>query len=115
MKSIAVRKRGASPFGGFFQGKDALIYQHPGGLADMNPGADSKIAGGIGQASSFCRVNINNPDRAMKLPVKPSQITRGGPAKIPTGGGSHEPLVAPMMPKVPGWPTIFSFKTAVNK
>lgn len=110
-KSIAVRKRGLSPWEGFFPGKRAsVIYQHPGGIADMNPGADSRIAGGPGAASSFCRMHGVRDNRGMKLPVLPQEITRGGLAPMPTGGGGHDSLSAPLKPKVPGWPTIFSFR-----
>jgi len=110
-QSLKVRRRGLAPFGGFFPGKRAsLAYQHPGGIADMNPGASSRIAGGPGAASSFCRLSNPSKDRGLKLPVLPNQVAPGLPAPIPTGGGSHEPLAAPLMPRVPGWPTIFSFR-----
>lgn len=109
----ATRKRGVSPWGGFFPGKRAsLIYQHPGGNADMNPGASAQIAGGKGQASSFVRSHGARANRGMKLPVLPQTVTRGGRAGIPTGGGSHDPLTAPLIPKVPGWPSIF--KTVIK-
>jgi hypothetical protein len=115
-KSIAVRRRGFSPFGGFFPGKNiSLSYQHPGGIADINPGASSLIAGGPSSASSLVRLNGGKINRGMKLPILPQQIVRGGVAGMPSGGGSHEPLVAPLMPKVAGWPTIFSFTKVVAK
>jgi hypothetical protein len=105
---IAVRKRGVSPWGGFFPGKRAaLARQHPGGIADMDPGASSHIAGGKGAASSMVRLHGVRNNRGMKLPVLPQEVTRGGLAPVPSGGGSHEPLTAPMIPKVPGWPSIF--------
>jgi hypothetical protein len=111
VKSLAIRKRGISPWEGFFPGKrQSVIYQHPGGIADMNPGADSRIAGGPGSASSFCRLHGVRDNRGMKLPVLPQEVSRGGKAPIPTGGGGHEPLAAPMKPKIAGWPTIFSFR-----
>lgn len=108
--SMAIRRRGFTPWGGFFPGKRAAVsHQHPGGIADMNPGASSQIAGGPGAASSFCRLHGVRDNRGMKLPVLPQEVTRGGLANIPTGGGSHDPLVAPMKPRIPGWPTIFAF------
>jgi hypothetical protein len=114
--SMSIRKRGVSPWGGFFPGKRAaLIYQHPGGIADMNPGASSRIAGGPGQASSLVRTHGVRNNRGMKLPVLPATVTRGGSAPVPSGGGSHEPLTAPILPKVPGWPSIFKVSMKVNK
>lgn len=110
--SMKIRKRGLSPFGGFFPGKrQSIAYQHPGGIADMNPGANSMIAGGTNRGVVFCRVNSAgaSPTRRMKLPTLPQKVTRGGVSKFPTGGGSHEPLVAPMQPQIQGWPTIFKF------
>jgi hypothetical protein len=108
INSISIRRRGISPWGGFFPGKkSAIIYQHPGGIADMNPGASSTIAGGPGAASSMCRISGVRNNRGMKLPVLPQEVTRGGNQPFPAGGGSHEPLTAPMIPKVPGWPSIF--------
>jgi hypothetical protein len=114
-KSMAIRRRGLAPFGGFFPGKrSGLSMQHPGGIVDHNAGADHLIAGGTGQASSMCRVNVigRKSDAGMKLPVMPSTITRGGISAIPSGGGSHEPLTAPLQPKVSGWASIFAFRKA---
>jgi hypothetical protein len=110
--SLKVRKRGLSPFGGPFSGTGSILsHQHPGGIADMNPGAGSLIAGGRGQASSFCRVNGKYADvnRRLKLPVLPVPAPRGGVTSFPSGGGSHEPLTAPLQPQISGWPTIFKF------
>lgn len=113
---IAIRKRGVSPWGGFFPGKRAaLTFQHPGGIADMNPGASARIAGGPGGASSMVRTHGVRNNRGMKLPVLPPSITRGGSAPVPSGGGSHEPLTAPILPKVPGWPSIFKVTAQVKK
>lgn len=110
--SLQIRRRGKAPFGGFFPGaRNKEAYQHPGGNVDHNAGADHLIAGGPGQASSFVRVNkTTKPNRGMKLPVMPETIVRGGLATLPAGGGSHEPLVAPLQPKVAGWSSIFSFR-----
>ena len=114
--SMQIRKRGISPWGGFFRGKaHNLIYQHPGGIADMNPGASSRISGGPGAASSLVRTHGVRNNRGMKLPVLPPDVTRGGSAPVPSGGGSHEPLTAPIMPKIPGWPSIFKVTTEVGK
>lgn len=109
--SIAIRRRGLAPFGGFFAGKQSLNVQHLGGIVDHNAGADHLIAGGPSAAATFCRVNITQQkhNRGAKLPIMPRMIQRGKLASIPAGGGSHEPLVAPLQPKVSGWPTIFSF------
>lgn len=114
--SMSIRKRGVSPWGGNFPGKTSLAYQHPGGITDHNAGAAATIAGGAGQASSFVRLHGVRGNRGMKLPVTPQEVTRGTAAPFPTGGGSHEPLTAPMVPKVPGWPSIFktSTKAATN-
>lgn len=113
---MAVRKRGVSPWGGFFPGKRiALAYQHPGGIADMNPGASSRISGGPGAASSLVRTHGVRNNRGMKLPVLPPSVTRGGSAPVPSGGGSHEPLTAPILPKIPGWPSIFKVTKQVAK
>jgi hypothetical protein len=107
-KSMSIRKRGVSPWGGFFPGRRAaLTFQHPGGIADMNPGCSAIIAGGSGQGSSMVRLHGVRNNRGMKLPVLPQEVTRGGTAPTPSGGGSHEPLTAPLIPKVPGWPSIF--------
>lgn len=119
--SLQVRRRGKAPFGGFFAGARAsLAYQHPGGITDHNAGADHLIAGGPGAASTFCRVNVlpRKKGQGMKLPVLPTQVVRGGLAGIPSGGGGHEPLAAPLQPKISGWKGIFSFRNpgmAVNK
>jgi hypothetical protein len=109
--SLKVRRRGVTPWGGFFSGRESLKYQHPGGITDHNAGASALIAGGPGAASSFCRINGNNArdGRRMKLPILPQTVVRGGVASFPAGGGSHEPLIAPLQPKIKGWPTIFSF------
>jgi hypothetical protein len=105
---MSIRKRGVSPWGGFYPGQaEALAFQHPGGIADMNPGASRLIAGGVGQASSMVRVHGVRNNRGMKLPVLPQEVTRGGIAPLPSGGGSHEPLTAPLLSKVPTWPSIF--------
>lgn len=111
--SLKIRRRGLSPWGGAYLSVHG--QQHPGGITDLNPGSGSVIAGGVGQASSFCRINAKNAanNRRMKLPVLPQTAVRAGVSAFPTGGGSHEPLVAPMMPKVPGWPTIFGFTSGV--
>jgi hypothetical protein len=118
-QSLSIRKRGVSPWGGFFPGKRAsLIYQHPGGIADMNPGASARVAGGKGSASSLVRTHGVRNNRGMKLPVLPQEVTRGGSAPMPSGGGSHEPLTAPILSKVPGWPSIFKMSakpSAVGK
>lgn len=109
---LKIRKRGLSPWGGFGPGMRAsLTYQHPGGIADMNPGADRLIAGGPGAASSFCRLHGVRDNRGMKLPVLPQEVNRGGLAPVPSGGGGHDPLAAPLRPKIPGWPTIFAFRS----
>lgn len=109
--SLKIRRRGLAPFGGFFSGKNELAMQHPGGIVDHNAGADHLIAGGPGAAATFCRVNVTNQkqNRGAKLPVLPRLLPRGDVSRIPAGGGSHEPLVAPLQPKIAGWPTIFSF------
>jgi hypothetical protein len=113
---ISVRKRGVSPWGGFFRGREAAMkFQHPQGNADMNPGASKLIAGGPGQGSSMVRLHGVRNNRGMKLPVLPQEVTRGGKAPLPSGGGSHEPLTAPLMPKVPGWPSIFKVTQKVSK
>jgi len=54
-------------------------------------------------------VGSQKGNRGAKLPVLPIPLPRGGVTPLPTGGGSHEPLVAPLQPKISGWPTIFSF------
>ncbi len=109
--SMAIRRRGLAPFGGFFAGRNSLAVQHPGGIVDHNAGADHLIAGGPGAASTFCRVNITQQkhNRGAKLPIMPRMLQRGTVAQIPAGGGQYEPLVAPLQPKISGWPTIFSF------
>jgi len=110
---IAVRRRGLAPFGGFFQGgnRHLIAMQHSGGIVDHNAGADHFIAGGPGAASAFCRVNVGSKktNRGAQLPVMPPVLPRAGLEPIPTGGGSHEPLTAPLKPRIAGWPTIFSF------
>jgi hypothetical protein len=114
--ALGVRRRGVSPWGGHFPGKQAaMTFQHPGGIADMNPGASARIAGGPGQASSMVRLHGVRSNRGMKLPVLPQEVTRGGSLPIPVGGGSHDPLVAPLMPKVPGWPSIFNIVVKQDK
>lgn len=111
--ALSVRRRGISPWGGFFHGgRQALAFQHPGGITDHNAGASSLIAGGPGSASSLVRISGGRNDRAMKLPVLPQQSKRGGLIAMPAGGGSHDPLVAPFLPNVPGWPSIFMFRNA---
>ena len=108
--SMKIRKRGISPWGGNSTHQRGISHMHPGGIADMNPGADSRIAGGSGAASSMCRVNrVTDNSRGMKLPVLPQETARGGAGNVPAGGGGHDSLAAPLKPKVPGWPTIFSF------
>lgn len=110
---LAIRRRGLAPFGGFVSGgnRHLVAMQHSGGIVDHNAGADHFIAGGPGAASTFCRVNIVSPktNRGAKLPVLPPMPSRGGVQAIPGGGGSHEPLTAPLQPKISGWPTIFNF------
>jgi hypothetical protein len=109
--SISVRRRGISPWGGFFHGgRNALAMQHPGGIVDTNTGASSLIAGGPGQASTFARVHGGRSNRGMKLPVLPQETKRGGQIAFPAGGGSHEPLVSPLQPNVPGFVSIFMFR-----
>jgi hypothetical protein len=108
---ISVRKRGTSPWGGFFHGgRAALAMQHPGGIVDTNTGCSPLIAGGPGQGSTLVRVKGGRPQRGMKLPVLPQNVKRGGIMAMPTGGGSHDPLTAPLRPMVPGFVSIFSFK-----
>lgn len=110
--NLAIRRRGLAPFGGFFPGRRMDIsHQHSGGIVDHNAGADRLIAGGAGEASMFCRVNVGSQkvNRGAKLPILPLQLPRAGVSPLPSGGGSHEPLTAPLQPKISGWPTIFSF------
>jgi hypothetical protein len=108
---IAVRKRGVSPWGGFFSGgRASLAMQHPGGITDTNLGCSPLIAGGPGQASTLVRVKGGRPQRGMKLPVLPQNVKRGGVMAMPTGGGSHDPLTAPLRSMVPGFVSIFGFK-----
>ena len=109
--ALSIRRRGISPWGGFFHGgRQALAMQHPGGIVDHNAGASALIAGGPGSASSMVRISGGRSTRGMKLPVLPQQTKRGSAAAMPTGGGSHDPLVAPLSPNVPGWPSIFMFR-----
>lgn len=114
--ALSVRKRGVSPWGGFFAGgRAALAMQHPGGIVDTNTGASSMIAGGAGQASTFVRVQQvgdrnGRKTRGMKLPVLPTQTKRGGVSPFPAGGGSHDAMAAPLQPNVPGFPSIFMFR-----
>lgn len=109
--SLQIRKRGISPWGGFFHGgRASLAMQHPGGIVDTNTGASSMIAGGAGQASSFVRLHGGRDDRGMKLPVLPQETKRSGIAPFPAGGGTHDPLAAPLQSKVPGFPSIFMFR-----
>jgi hypothetical protein len=110
--SLKIRRRGLAPFGGFFSGpRSGLAYQHPGGIVDHNAGADHLIAGGPGQASTFCRVNGGKKNNAgMKLPILPSTITRGGPSVMPAGGGFDGTLAPPLQNKVNGWQSIFAFR-----
>lgn len=110
---LGIRRRGLAPFGGHFAGgnRHFIAMQHSGGIVDHNAGADHLIAGGPGAASTFCRVNVGSKkgNRGAQLPVLPPIAGRGGLQPLPTGGGSHEPLTAPLQPKISGWPTIFSF------
>lgn len=109
-RSLRVRNRGISPFGGTFPGAHLASHQHPGGIVDMNPGAGSMIAGGTGAASSLVRISrVGDDTRGMKLPVLPKQVTRGGKAMFPQGGGGHDAVAAPIAPKMPGFASIFSF------
>ncbi|SRR6266849_207228 len=111
IKNIAIRRRGISPWGGFFHGgRQALAMQHPGGITDHNAGCSSIIAGGPGAASTFARIHGGRSQRGMKLPILPQEVKRGGAQAFPLGGGSHEPLVAPLTPKVPGFVSIFQFR-----
>lgn len=112
--TLKIRRRGVSPFGGMFM-QHPHSLQHPGGIADLNPGADYRIAGGKGQASSMVRVSAPTdamPNRGMKLPTLPRGASRGGVANIPTGGTFDSSPAVPLMPKIAGWPTIFSFRMA---
>jgi hypothetical protein len=112
-KGIAIRKRGVSPWGGFFHGgRQSLAMQHPGGIVDHNAGASPLIAGGPGAASTMARIHGGRSQRGMKLPVLPQNVQRGGQTQFPTGGGSHEPLTAPLKPLVPGFVSIFQFRNA---
>lgn len=92
------RKRGISPFGGYFPTGGPQRTIKVGGIADLNTGADSLIAGGKAQASSMVRFNGRNV-KAMRLPVIPMQVTRGGIAKTPSGGQS--PGFGPAVPTLP--------------
>lgn len=118
-KSMAIRRRGVSPWGGSALTMHPHAQQHAGGIQDLNPGADYKISGGKGQASSFCRVEQKRDFKAvnagMKLPVLAQEITRGGAAPIPTGGTFDGSPAAPVMPRITGWPTIFSFRGAAKQ
>jgi hypothetical protein len=108
---LSVRRRGIAPWGGFFKGGRAhSAMQHRGGIVDSNTGASGLIAGGPGQASTLVRVQGGRVDRNMKLPVLPTQTKRGGVAPMPQGGGSHDPLTAPLKSNVPGFPSIFMFR-----
>ena len=113
MDKMKVRRRGVDPFGGLFV-QHPHSEQHPGGIVDMNPGADYKVAGGKGQASSMVRLNVSpsRPNVGMKLPVLPAGATRGGLAPIPTGGTFDGSPAVPVKPRISGWPTIFSFRSS---
>lgn len=114
-KSIRVRRRGVTPWGGSFDNYGTgMNVQKSGGIVDLNTGADMRIAGGKGQASSFVRVaGPKKPDEGMKLPVLPKQVTRGGIMATPTGGGvMGTGAPAPIQPKVYGFPAII--KVLIN-
>ena len=109
--SMSVRRRGISPWGGFFKGgRHTLSTQHIGGNVDHNAGASSLIAGGPGAASSFARVHGGRSDRGMKLPILPQETKRAGVAAFPAGGNGHDGIAAPLRPNVPGFPSIFMFR-----
>ncbi len=113
--TIRIRRRGITPWGGSFDnygvGRNA---QKSGGIVDTNTGADIRISGGKGQASSFVRVNgPRKSDEGMKLPVLPKQVVRGGVVLTPTGGGiMGTGAPAPIQPKVYGFPSII--KVLIN-
>lgn len=113
--SMRTRRRGISPWGGavndYFEPRNV---EKSGGIADMNTGADMRIAGGKGQASSFVRVSgPKKPDEGMKLPTLPRQVVRGGVLATPTGGGvMGTGAPAPVQPKVYGFPAVI--KVLIN-
>src|SRR5713101_1335838 len=72
---LKTRKRGVSPWGGKFVTAVPTITKR-GGIADMNPGAGSYIAGGASAASRFVRIKTMQPDRGMKLPILPQETKR---------------------------------------
>ena len=112
---IRTRRRGLTPWGGSFDNYGSgRNVQKSGGIVDMNTGADLRIAGGKGQASSFVRVSgPKKADEGMKLPVLPKQIVRGGVMATPTGGGvMGTGAPAPIQPKVYGFPAII--KVLIN-
>ena len=113
MDKMKIRRRGVDPWGGTFAMHPHSL-QHPGGITDMNPGADYMIAGGRGAASSMVRLSIRNANvsQGMKLPVLPPGATRAGLAPMPTGGNFDGSPATPLLPTVAGWPTIFSFRGA---
>lgn len=113
--TIRTRRRGISPWGGAYDNYGyGTNRQKSGGIVDLNLGADNRVAGGKGQASSFVRVSgPKKPDEGMKLPVLPKQVVRGGPMASPTGGGvMGTGAPAPVQPKVYGFPSII--KILVN-
>lgn len=132
-KAIRNRKRGISPFEGFFSsvsgrsgkvnvesgsGLKADSVMKPGGIVDLNPGADNAIAGGVmgaGQASTLVRLHGVRGDRNMRLPVMPPAAARSGEPMNPAGGAQDAGPMAPLMPQVAGMPSIFGFFSAGTK
>lgn len=120
------RKRGISPWGGFFtsvSGRKANLSTNsgsgvrsdavmkPGGTADLNPGADNSIAGGIlgaTQASTMVRLNGGRGNRNMRLPVMPDAAQPSKVRMTPGGAGPDGGIAAPLIPQIPGFPGIFN-------
>lgn len=103
-----VRARGVSPFGGSGKPWKHGYYQEKAqGTTDFNLGASSHIAGGSSQAATMVRVNgARKKNEGQKLPILPADATRGGSLPVPAGGFVSG-LAAPLVPQVPGLPSIF--------
>lgn len=106
--SLKIRKRGISPFTGNFKTAVPTV-QKRGGIADMNPGAGNKIAGGKAAGSSLVRTKFrDNKQNTRPVYTQPPAQRRGLQVPLPTGGSHTTSGQVPVLPTT-GAASIFGF------